>query len=77
MHHITWLFLRDIVLRLCYHLPQIFVGGNDLVGGDSGEHDGLNALVEVLSGGRIVPSDGHVDSALELLEQSIKLSVSD
>ena len=33
--------------------------------------------MEVLGGGRIVPSDGHVGSALELLEQSIKLSVSD
>ena len=73
----TWLFLHNLILRLCYHLSQIFVGGNDLVGGDSGERYGLNALVEVPHEGRIVPSDGHVGSALELLEQSIKLSVSD
>ena len=33
--------------------------------------------MEVLCGGRIVPSDGHVGSALKLLEQSIKLSVSE
>ena len=58
---------------------QIFAGGNDLVGGDSGERYGLDALSEVLGGGRIVSSDGHigVGSALKLLEQSIKFSVSD
>ena len=33
--------------------------------------------MEVLCGGRIVPSESHVGSALKLLEQSIKLSVSE
>ena len=39
----------------------------------------MNALSEVLGGGRIVSSDGHVSvgSALKLLKPSIKLLVSD
>lgn len=39
----------------------------------------MNAFVEVLGGGPIVPSDGYigVGKAFKLLEQSIKFSVSD
>ena len=78
MRHMTWLFLHDIVLQLCCHLSQLFFGGNDFVGGDSGERYGLDALSEVLRGGHFVPSDNHVGvgSALELLKPSFKLLVS-